>query len=88
MTVFANSIMEVMQKANNVNNQSTKTVTSRSMNKEPERTIYGYGYGYVYTEFQKITQGTFHVVYFNAELKANYWIEERWNGLTDDGLQT
>ena len=58
MTVFANSIMEVMQKANNVkNNQSTKTVISRSMNKEPERTIYGYGYGYgnVYTEFQKIT---------------------------------
>lgn len=41
MTVFANSIMEVMQKADNVkNNQSTKTVISRSMNKEPERTIY------------------------------------------------
>ena len=27
-------------------------------------------------------------MYLNAELQANYWIEERWNGLTDDGVQS
>ena len=61
--------MEVMQKANNVkNNQSTKTVISRSMNKEPERTIYGYVFTYRISE-NNIEDFSFSVLEYGIKSK-------------------